>query len=211
MGAIFDKTRDRLHNIKHYMYFAVHLNQKQASNFTGQESYVRDKITACDIECFPIYRCSVLEKARAKRQHLGVHPSNHGDTPQKVATTRSAATSSDNHAASASSLTSSAHAAAHDRACAGTDDTYGIVDGGNRSGSVVTSWERGTRDRDADRITHDPGGLNTDHIKLDALERKMSRKFREQRQMMSLHHRQGESVLVHAAKLNNLAAVATPR
>ena len=47
-------------------YFRVHLKQKNAADFTGQESYMRDKIAALDADLFPIKRCSVLEQAERK-------------------------------------------------------------------------------------------------------------------------------------------------
>eukprot|EP01043_Picozoa_sp_COSAG02_P055218 COSAG02_NODE_6370_length_3619_cov_86.835227_3_plen_121_part_00 len=80
MGLKFDKTRDGVHNIIRCFHFAVHLHQKQASEFTGQEPYVRDKLSAQDLEFLPINRCSVLGKARAKHQRVGADASDHRNT-----------------------------------------------------------------------------------------------------------------------------------
>ena len=81
----------------------------------------------------------------------------------------------------------------------GTSNTGGSFDNirGERPGSI------------GGQTKLQQNSLSVEHVSLNALEQKMSRKFREQRQLLSLHAQQGESVLVHAAKVDNLGKVDT--
>jgi hypothetical protein len=207
MGAIFDKTRDRIHNIRHYFYFAVHLDQKQASEFTGQESYCRDKLLARDLEFLPINRCSVLDKARAKRQRLGVHATGHENASGKVAPLSGLRNMGSNaQHIPVSSVSSGAYETVQSSVSTGTSNTGGSFDNIRGESSVAKAAIAGSI---GGQTKHQQDSLSVEHVSLNALEQKMSRKFREQRQLLSLHAQQGESVLVHAAKVDNLGKVDT--
>jgi len=50
------------HNMWQYLYFMLHLRHKPEDEFTGQESYVHEKILARDISFFPLNRSLELER-----------------------------------------------------------------------------------------------------------------------------------------------------
>jgi len=61
----FEFHISREHNLWHYLYFIVHLNTKDTTEFTGPESYVY-KMTSSkppDLEWFPRLRCMSLHSA----------------------------------------------------------------------------------------------------------------------------------------------------
>eukprot|EP00753_Platysulcus_tardus_P019320 PLAT7093.3.p1 GENE.PLAT7093.3~~PLAT7093.3.p1 ORF type:complete len:3832 (-),score=1538.05 PLAT7093.3:472-11967(-) len=68
-GFILHTKRD--HNMWHYMFFILHLNQKEEINYTGQESYIAEKMRRMDLSFFPVNRALCLpEDDSEKLQQL---------------------------------------------------------------------------------------------------------------------------------------------
>lgn len=42
------------HNVLHYLYFIIHLREKDPSEYTGAEQYICEKLAADDVSFFPI-------------------------------------------------------------------------------------------------------------------------------------------------------------
>ena len=59
----FDAIRYHQHHIENYLYYAIHLHEKDSTDFTGQESYVSELMLDMDPGFFPTGRSSVLENA----------------------------------------------------------------------------------------------------------------------------------------------------
>ena len=59
----FDAIRYHQHHIENYLYYAIHLHEKDSTDFTGQESYVSELMLEMDPGFFPTGRSSVLENA----------------------------------------------------------------------------------------------------------------------------------------------------
>eukprot|EP01043_Picozoa_sp_COSAG02_P055217 COSAG02_NODE_6370_length_3619_cov_86.835227_2_plen_97_part_00 len=76
--------------------------------------------------------------------------------------------------------------------------------GNIHSDSVGGSTDHGMAGSIGDQNKRQQDSFSSERVSLDGLHEKMSRKFREQRHLLRLHKRQGKSVLVHAAKVDNL-------
>eukprot|EP00759_Apiculatamorpha_spiralis_P048968 PhF_6_TR44153/c0_g1_i1/m.67576/K04958/ITPR1; inositol 1,4,5-triphosphate receptor type 1 len=59
-GIQFSKHCETEHNVWHYLYFMHHLKRKDKDNYTGQESYVCEKLSNKDINFFPTGQCLSL-------------------------------------------------------------------------------------------------------------------------------------------------------
>ncbi|KAI8924374.1 hypothetical protein BC831DRAFT_465922 [Entophlyctis helioformis] len=53
------------HNVFHYLFFFVHLQVKDVTEYTAQESYVADMLAAHDYSFFPLQRARVLKRQKA--------------------------------------------------------------------------------------------------------------------------------------------------
>ena len=52
------------HNLWQYVYFIIHLNTKDETEYNGVESYVMDKINEGDVSWFPSNKAICLEKEK---------------------------------------------------------------------------------------------------------------------------------------------------
>eukprot|EP00760_Papus_ankaliazontas_P031379 PhM_4_TR5257/c0_g1_i1/m.41768 len=67
-STVFDRSGNSFahhirydHNMWYYIYFMHHLQKKDPSEFTGQESYVHDRIAVRDLRFFPLSRALCLD------------------------------------------------------------------------------------------------------------------------------------------------------
>ena len=68
-ATLFDRLVERgfaghvkgAHNMWHYLYFIVYLNQKPAEEYTGQESYVNSRLQLQDVSFFPLNKSMDLQ------------------------------------------------------------------------------------------------------------------------------------------------------
>eukprot|EP00760_Papus_ankaliazontas_P029805 PhM_4_TR4472/c0_g4_i1/m.50959/K04959/ITPR2; inositol 1,4,5-triphosphate receptor type 2 len=60
-GEGFDNHTHLAHNLWHYLYFMHHIKRKPESEYTGQESYVFNKMLRRDLTFFPVNRSTSLE------------------------------------------------------------------------------------------------------------------------------------------------------
>ena len=66
-GVDFDRVVGEQHSMWNYMYYKVHLNQKDPSEHDGPESYINAMIDQADPSFFPLRRCAELEAAAAAK------------------------------------------------------------------------------------------------------------------------------------------------
>eukprot|EP00667_Euglena_gracilis_P000044 EG_transcript_44 len=69
-GGFVHHTKET-HNMWQYLYFMYHLRQKPKDEFTGQESYVWDKVRVRDISFFPLHKSMDLQQAGAAAGYWG--------------------------------------------------------------------------------------------------------------------------------------------
>lgn len=56
----FEKHIKKEHNMWEYLFFLVHINEKDPNNYTGPESYVRSKLDNKDVSWFPVGKAIAL-------------------------------------------------------------------------------------------------------------------------------------------------------
>jgi hypothetical protein len=52
------------HNLWQYVFFIIHLNTKDETDYNGAESFIADKLNADDISWFPFNKAICLEKEK---------------------------------------------------------------------------------------------------------------------------------------------------
>lgn len=52
------------HNLWQYVFFIIHLNTKDDTDYNGTESFIADKLNADDISWFPFNKAICLEKEK---------------------------------------------------------------------------------------------------------------------------------------------------
>ena len=63
--------RETEHNPWNYIFFLVHLDEKEKDDFNGTESYIYEKAQASDISWFPIgHAISLDEKSEKEEEDL---------------------------------------------------------------------------------------------------------------------------------------------
>ncbi|KAJ3091045.1 hypothetical protein HK102_001865 [Quaeritorhiza haematococci] len=65
-GKGFDHHVKHEHNIWHYLFFIVHLNTKDVTEYTSHESYVADKLAKNDMSFFPVNRALALNRRESE-------------------------------------------------------------------------------------------------------------------------------------------------
>eukprot|EP00736_Rhodelphis_marinus_P011999 Rmarinus@m.12901 len=70
-GNGFDDHIKRDHNMWQYMFFKMHLEGTPEDDFTGQESYMVEKLDNRDCSVFPLRRAMVLEKNQDAEEDVG--------------------------------------------------------------------------------------------------------------------------------------------
>jgi hypothetical protein len=63
-GKGFDHHINHDHNMWDYVYFMLHLRNKDESNYTAQESYVSERLVTKHIDFFPINEALVIQQRK---------------------------------------------------------------------------------------------------------------------------------------------------
>ena len=69
-GVDFDRVVGEQHSMWNYMYYKVHLDQKDHSEHDGPESYINAMINEADPSFYPLRRCAELEAALDEKAGL---------------------------------------------------------------------------------------------------------------------------------------------
>ena len=82
----FDEHIKRQHNMWEYLYFMHHLQRKPKDEFTGQESYVWEKMMRRDVSFFPLNKSLAYEKAVRDDKAGEMEKMDHTTTSQQQVT-----------------------------------------------------------------------------------------------------------------------------
>lgn len=67
MANGFDFHNEVEHNMWHYVFFLVHLDEKDKTDYSGTESYIADKYEMQDISWFPMNKAISMIKPKSEQ------------------------------------------------------------------------------------------------------------------------------------------------